>query len=339
MLSVAVGQTVYLNLKLSDATAEITAANVKTLTYGLRGLINEKVPATLVEKYGPSIQAIELVQTLDAATNVLNIQAFVPLPDGLNAADVKTFLMKQYVENPDVKKILSVVLPTLCGTCKLADITAEELSTGVTISPTPATSKIPKGFDRHKVGLKMTFASYTPLTEEQIKPKMAQIPTLLNVATGKLDDTTKAIIQDIFSEVKYSQPCQGTSPVACSPVLLFPKVPSTYVELYGALVKKYIVDNKDALTQAANAVPAVLGCGTGCKLESWDLFDEKVKETAAPTANPTAAPTVKETAAPTASPTASPTPKSAGGEGNPATTLFLGAASSVLVGTTALALL
>lgn len=326
MLSVAVGQTVFLNLKLSDASSKITAANIQTLTFGLRGLINENVPQDLIAKYGPSVQAIELVQTLDAATKVLNIQAFVPLPSGTDSATLLAFLKKQYAENAEVKKILSVVLPTLCGSCKLAEITAEELSTDVTISPTPAnTPKIPKGFDRHRVGLALKFSTYTPLTDAEITAKMASIPTLLNAAFSQakdLSDDTKEIISKIVAKVKYLQPCKGTEAVAtCTPVLLFPNVPSTYVELYSPVVKQYIVDNAAALTQASGVVPSVLGCG-GCKLDSWSLFDEKV--TASPTANPTASPIVSPTAA--------------GGEGSPAATLFVGAASSVLVGVTTLAL-
>jgi hypothetical protein len=318
------GKTAYLDIKLSN-TGAIAREKLVYFERTLPGLIFNAVPKDY-QAYAKFVEIITIGQDFDRGTKTTNLQIFFPLVPEAAHDKILELFQKYVVPNEEVKQVLSSVLPTFlgCGDCQFDGITVDILDPTkpvvTSLSPTGQPPTRPQ-LERHEVGLALKMVNYKKMTPEDVENLQKTLPGLLSsvLSQSSLSDKVKAILTRFMKTVQIEQNC-GANVLDCAVVLLFPSVPSLYVELYKPLVQQYIADNQDVFNQAKPIIPGLLKCAPTCSVSNWKVFDRKIQPpTASPTANPTAAPTVP------------PTTAAAGGggddSGNSASALHPGAAA------------
>lgn len=285
-LVASAADTLYLKLQLNNVTAKIADSllNVSSL---VPGLVEEYIPdeysnlSPVVMKY---LHEISYVQHYDSVSQSSDIVVYFPgVPAELN--DQLLPVLQSYTNNEPMTEILAGLLPYYlkCGQCKWNALTAglEPSSTSV-----PAPAPVGPG---SIVGLQLVVNGADKVIDQSlIDIAMSQFPKLIDDELQKvvdLDSVQKKLLKDFVSKVDVAQKIDvGKLTLR----LTFPKVPSSFIELYQPLFDVYVVQNTELFKEVEKALPPLIGCSTGCSLDSLTLInEEKILNSASPTASPT----------------------------------------------------
>lgn len=280
-------ETLYLKLKLNKVNPKI-ADSLLNVSHLVPGLVESNIPdqysnvAPVVMKY---LKNISVVQHYHSDSQTSEIVVYFPgVPAELN--DQVLPVLQSYTNNAPVTEILAGLLPTYlkCGQCESNGLEAG--LDGSTSVPAPAPV-----WPGSIVGLQLIVnGTDKSISQSLIDLAKSQFPKLIDDELQKvvnLDSVQKKILKDFVNDVDVAQTIDAGK---LKLRLMFPRVPSSYIELYRPLFDMYVVQNTELINAVEKVIPVIVGC-TGCSLESFQLFNDKITSTSSPTASPTAPPT------------------------------------------------
>jgi len=304
-LVASAADTLYLKLKLRKVKPQIADSLVKGVADLVPGLVETNIPdqySNLAPDFKKYLRNISFKQDYDSGLNTSDLNVYFPdIPAELN--DQMLPVLQSYTNNSQVTTILQGLLPEYlkCGQCEFSGLFAG-LSPS---SSVPAPAPVGPG---SIVGLQLVMNGAVELISQSlIDLARSQFPTVIDDELQKVVDLgsyQKQVLKDFISKVDLAQQLDADA-AKLTLRLTFPKVPSSYVELYEPLFDMHVVQNKELFKKVEEFLPPSINCSTGCSLDAWELINENIitnQPTKAPTKQPTKLPTVSPSITPSSSP-------------------------------------
>lgn len=283
-------ETLYLKLKLNKVNAEI-AETLLNVSHIIPGIAVANIPkqyrnmAPIVMKY---LKDISTSQNYFPSSQTSEIVIYFPeVPAGLH--DQVLPVVQSYTTNTQLIEVLTGLLPDYlkCGQCEFNGLEAG-LDNSTSVPP------LEPVWPGSIVGIQLIMnGTYKLMNSSMMDEISSRLPKLIDDELQKVlkdDELFLELLKDFVSIIDVAQTWHDGKPGKLKIRLTFPRVPSSFVELYRPLFDMYVVQNTKVANAVTYAVSTFLGC-TGCSLESLKLINDKISSTInskSPTALPTA---------------------------------------------------